>query len=203
MVVCDCALGRRSNPFCGAQRRISSAAAHLQNDRGGNRTHRHEVLDLAAEPVCVPGQSIQAEAVRLELTSGKPAACFRNRVLIQPDDFRFSDNPQHEFRGLESNQRTSGSEPDATTNSSCPGSIKVFHHAERDDYTCAQKNPASCDTGFSSLHEGLSAGIKKTNEAGLARRPQARTTGKVAGIGRMKNEGPTWLLILNGVAWGK
>ena len=26
------------------------------SDRGGSRTHRHEALDLAAMPICVPGQ---------------------------------------------------------------------------------------------------------------------------------------------------
>ncbi len=67
---------------------ITVSSLQIISDRGGNRTHRHEALDLAAEPVCVPGQSI-AEAVRLELTSGSVAAtCFRDRVLIQPDDFR-------------------------------------------------------------------------------------------------------------------
>ena len=61
----------------------------------------------------------KAEAVRLELTS-LAATCFRDRVLIQPDDFR---SFQVQFRELESNQRPPGSEPGVTTNSNYPGML--------------------------------------------------------------------------------
>ena len=39
---------------------------------------------------------------------------------IHPSDFIL------QFRGLESNQRPSGSEPDVTTNSNCPGVFATF-----------------------------------------------------------------------------
>ncbi len=47
------------------------------------------------------------------------ATCFQDRLLIRPDDFRSCRSKK--FRGLESNQRPPGSEPGATTSSSCPG----------------------------------------------------------------------------------
>ena len=48
----------------------------IASDRGGSRTHRHEALDLAAMPVCVPGRkwrvrelhpAVQAYETRLSL----------------------------------------------------------------------------------------------------------------------------------------
>src|SRR5207245_75151 len=52
------------------------------------------------------------------------ATCFRDRALIQPDDFQVCDSST--FRELESNQRPPGSEPGVTTSSNCPGADSLF-----------------------------------------------------------------------------
>ncbi len=50
-------------------------------DRGGSRTHKHEALDLAALPVCVPGRwrvrgsHPAVPAYEAGLDSGPPASC--------------------------------------------------------------------------------------------------------------------------------
>ncbi len=37
-------------------RRWTTGSSLVSSDRGGSRTHRHEALDLAAMPICVPGR---------------------------------------------------------------------------------------------------------------------------------------------------
>ena len=37
-------------------RRWTTGSSLLSSDRGGSRTHRHEALELAAMPICVPGR---------------------------------------------------------------------------------------------------------------------------------------------------
>jgi hypothetical protein len=51
-------------------------------------------LPLPTEPL-VSSRFVKAEAVRLELTSGKAATCFQDKFLIQPDDLRIK-----KFRGV-------------------------------------------------------------------------------------------------------
>ena len=48
-----------------------------------------------------------------------PATCFQDRLLIRPDDFL-------KLRGLESNQRPSGSEPDVATSSNHPAVLSTI-----------------------------------------------------------------------------
>lgn len=149
------------------------------SDQGGSRTHRHEALDLAAVPICVPGPTttIDAEAVRLELTS-LAATCFRDRILIQPDDFRKINNP---VPGV-------GIEP---TNFWFRARRHYQQQLPRKSSTrtraAQQKTRHPATPGFSSLHEWLSAGVTETNEADGANSPRARRTiDSVAENGRMK-----------------
>ena len=127
----------------------------------------------------------KAEAVRLELTS-LAAACFRDRVLIQPDDFRGINRPSSGGWN-----RTN----DLLVQSQTP--LPTAAAPEDANKTNAQqktRHPAT--PGFSSLHEWLSAGVNKTNEADEVHSPRTRRTiDSVAENGRMKNKWP-WPVIL-------
>jgi hypothetical protein len=66
--------------------------------------------------------------VRLELTSGiQPPPVFKTGS----SSGRITSVLLFKFRGLESNQRPPGSEPGATTSSSCPGMF-VIEFGEKD-----------------------------------------------------------------------
>jgi hypothetical protein len=82
---------------------------------------------------------------------------------------------------LESNQRTSGSEPDATTNSSCPGKN---HHEQ----AMRNKKPGILrHRVFLACMNGYLAGVNETNEADEVNSPRSRRTiDSVAENGRMK-----------------
>ena len=49
-----------------------------------------ESLACGASVFLLDHEPVEAEGVRLELTSGSAATCFQNRVFIQPDAFRLS-----------------------------------------------------------------------------------------------------------------
>ena len=71
---------------------------------GGTRTLDRHLVRVLPSPLGHGTRTIcRAEAVGLEPTSAhQVAACFRDRFLIRPDDFRAL--PYDQFRGLESNQ---------------------------------------------------------------------------------------------------
>ena len=45
----------------------------LISDRGGNRTHRHEALDLAAMPICVPGHKWRVRGSHPAVQADQPS----------------------------------------------------------------------------------------------------------------------------------
>ena len=68
--------------------------------------------DMQSRYTIAPKSS--AEAVGLEPTSSQAAPCFRDKALIQPDDFR-------RLRGLESNQRPLASKASVAASGNRPG----------------------------------------------------------------------------------
>ena len=74
---------------CTSRRRLRrwTTGSSCHSDRGGTRTHRHEALDLAAMPICVPGRGGSGSRTRQSRLM-RPGRAYAHPQLQAPESNR-------------------------------------------------------------------------------------------------------------------